>query len=705
MKTRILLISMMVFSSLLLSAQTVMNINQSNGTVLQIPFNTIDSITYTITNPGNLATISTLPIGNITSTSATSGGNISNNGGTPVTQRGVVWSTSQNPTTANNSTSDGSGTGNFTSNLINLTANTTYYVRAYATNSGGTAYGNELSFTTNAAGGGIVTSPGAGVTFDGYNYSSIILGNGQEWMTENLRSSIYANGDLIPNITDPNLWNNLNSGAWVHYNHDSQFENPYGKLYNGYVVNDSRNVCPSGWHVPSDPEWTMIIDYLGGNLIAGSKMKTIDSQYWLNSNGNATNISGFSGLPGSHWNSGGFGTMGYVGNYRSSTASPSGYLWTYSLNGIYDECFRSEFGNSMCFSIRCLKDYSSLLVNAITVMNIHQSNGTVLQIPMNMIDSITYTITNPGNLATISTLPIGNITSTSATSGGNISNNGGTPVTQRGVVWSTSQNPTTANNSTSDGSGTGNFTSNLINLTANTTYYVRAYATNSAGTAYGNELTFTTTEGIITNPGAGVTFDGFSYASIVLGNGQEWMAENLKTTTYANGDPIPNVTDNTQWSSLTTGAWSHYNNDNQYENPYGKLYNWYTVADTRNVCPTGWHVPTDAEWSALMNYLDPNANGGNTEPNTAGGKMKSIGTQLWQSPNLDATNESGFSALPGGQRVTDGGFAVLGSLGNWWSSYQETEAAWYRVIVNYEGTAYKSNVNFEVGNSIRCLKD
>jgi uncharacterized protein (TIGR02145 family) len=272
-------------------------------------------------------------------------------------------------------------------------------------------------------------------------------------------------------------------------------------------------------------------------------------------------------------------------------------------------------------------------------------------------------------------------------------------------VWSTSQNPTTANNSTSDGSGTGNFTSNLINLTANTTYYVRAYATNSAGTAYGNELTFTTTVGIVTNPGTGVTFDGFSYASIVLGNGQEWMAENLRTTTYANGDPIQNVTDGNQWSVLITGAWAHYNNDNQYENPYGKLYNWYTVADTRNVCPTGWHVPTDAEWSALINYLDPNANGGNTEPNTAGGKMKSIGTQLWQSPNLDATNESGFSALPGGQRATDGTFAVLGSFGNWWSSTQETGAAWYRNIVNYDGSAYRSNANFEVGNSIRCLKD
>ena len=697
MKTRILLISTMVISSLLVNAQTVMNINQSNGTVLQIPFNTIDSITYTSTNPGNLATISTFPIGNITSTSATSGGNITNNGGTPVTQRGVVWSTSQNPTTANNSTSDGSGTGDFTSNLINLTANTTYYVRAYATNSGGTAYGNELSFTTNTAGGSIVTNTGAGVTFDGYNYSSIILGNGQEWMSENLRTSIYANGDLIPNIIDPNLWNNLNSGAWVHYNHDSQFENPYGKLYNWYVVNDSRNVCPSGWHVPSDPEWTVLTDYLGGNLIAGSKMKTTGSQYWQNSNGNATNISGFTGLPGGNCN-GGFGSMGYVGYYRSSTEVSSGSSWVYSLIGVYDECDRSQVGNSYGFSIRCLKDYSSLLVNAITVMNIHQSNGTVLQIPFNTIDSITYTITNPGNLATISTLAIGNITSNSATSGGNISNNGGTPVTQRGVVWSTSQNPTTANNSTSDGSGTGNFASNLINLTANTTYYVRAYATNSAGTAYGNELSFTTTVGIVTNPGAGVTFDGCSYATIVLGNGQEWMAENLRTTTYANGDPIQNVTDGNQWSVLTTGAWAHYNNDNQYENPYGKLYNWYTVVDTRNVCPTGWHVPTDTEYALLTGYLG--GEGG------AGGKMKSTGTQYWVSPNTDATNESGFSGLPGGNRDGSGGFQIVGYLGGWWSSTEfGANNAWYRCL-NYNNSEGFGGTNIkEDGFSVRCLRD
>jgi uncharacterized protein (TIGR02145 family) len=344
---------------------------------------------------------------------------------------------------------------------------------------------------------------------------------------------------------------------------------------------------------------------------------------------------------------------------------------------------------------------STLAVQAQTIMNIHQSNGTVMQIPLNTIDSITYTIPNPGNLATLTTLPIGNITDIAATTGGNITNDGGTPVTQKGVVWSTSPSPTTANNSTTNGSGTGSFTSNLTSLTASTTYYVRAYATNSAGTAYGNEVSFTTTAGgggIVTNPGAGVNFNGYTYTSIVLGNGQEWMAENLRTTSYANGDPIQNVTDGTQWSNLTTGAWAHYNNDNQYENPYGKLYNWYTVADPRNVCPTGWHVPTDAEYTLLTDYLGGGA--------AAGGKMKSTGTQYWLSPNTDATNESGFSGLPGGYRDSNGTFGGVGDYGYWWSSAEDaTDGAWNRDLEYGDGDVGRNNVNKVVGFSVRCLRD
>ena len=340
---------------------------------------------------------------------------------------------------------------------------------------------------------------------------------------------------------------------------------------------------------------------------------------------------------------------------------------------------------------------STLVVQSQSIMNIHQSNGTVLQIPLNTIDSITYTIPNPGNLATLTTTVASSITETSAVSGGNITNNGGSLITQRGVCYSTSPSPTTANTTIISGSGTGSFTSNLTSLTANTTYYMRAYATNSAGTAYGNELSFTTTAGIVTNPGAGVTFDGYTYTSIVLGNGQEWMAENLRTTTYANGDPIPNVTDNTQWENLTTGAWSHYNNVSQYENPYGKLYNWYTVADSRNVCPTGWHVPTDAEYTLLTDYL-----GGGS---VAGGKMKS--TAYFASPNTDATNESGFSGLPGGKRYAlTGTFTFFGTGGYLWSSTQSsTSTAWFLTLYNDYGFVTRNAEIKNDGYSVRCLRD
>jgi uncharacterized protein (TIGR02145 family) len=319
-----------------------------------------------------------------------------------------------------------------------------------------------------------------------------------------------------------------------------------------------------------------------------------------------------------------------------------------------------------------------------------------------------------GNSATLTTLPVTNISGTSATSGGNITNDGGSAITQRGIVWSTTPNPTTASSSTNEGSGAGSFTSGLNGLIANTVYYVRAYATNGEGTAYGNQVSFATTNGTEPtnnwlnpdlNYGSVTDQDGNTYATTVIGT-QEWMAENLRTTTYANGDPIPNVTDGTQWSNLTTGAWCHYHNDSQYEIPYGKLYNWYTVVDTRNLCPIGWHVPTDAEWSVFINYLDPSADGGSNEFNTAGGKMKGTGIGYWQTPNEDATNESGFSGLPAGLRHDEGSYVSIGYYCYWWSSTEEGPSfSWQRVLVSSSGRAdrgysYKGN-----GLPIRCFRD
>jgi uncharacterized protein (TIGR02145 family) len=357
MKTQLLFLTIIFAAFTSLKAQTIMNIYQSNGTVLQIPISSIDSITYTVSNPGNLATITTSPISNTSITSATSGGSISATGGSSVTQRGVCWSTAQNPTTANSSTNNGSGSGSFTSNLTSLTANTTYYVRAYAINSAGTSYGNQQSFTTTTSGSGIISNPGAGVTYNGYTYSSVVLGNGQEWMAENLRTANYTNGDSIPTGLDNAAWLGTSAGAYAIYNNDSANEAIYGKLYNWYAVADSRNVCPIGWHVPTNEEWTTLTDYLGGDSIAGKKMKTTTGWY---ESGNGTNEIGFSGLPGgirygdTNYD---FSSIGAYGFFWSSSEWTSTYgAWhcdlVYGTDTANNEINDKRFG----FAIRCLRD-------------------------------------------------------------------------------------------------------------------------------------------------------------------------------------------------------------------------------------------------------------------------------------------------------------------------------------------------------------
>jgi uncharacterized protein (TIGR02145 family) len=232
-----------------------------------------------------------------------------------------------------------------------------------------------------------------------------------------------------------------------------------------------------------------------------------------------------------------------------------------------------------------------------------------------------------------------------------------------------------------------------------TTYYVRAYATNLYGTAYGNQVQFNTPTPL-SIPGPGVTdINGNNYATIVLGNGQEWMAENLRVTTYANGDPIPNVMDNLAWGQITTGAWAYYNNSSQNDIPYGKLYNWYAVTDPRNVCPAGWHAPSEQEWTQLTDFL-----GGS---DIAGGKLKTTGTQYWLPPNTGATDTIGFSGLPGGIRFyLDGTFVQLGTRGDWWTTSENNGGGgWGRLLENDNATIWLTSGVKQNGLSVRCLRD
>src|ERR1035437_7076528 len=179
---------------------------------------------------------------------------------------------------------------------------------------------------------------------------------------------------------------------------------------------------------------------------------------------------------------------------------------------------------------------------------------------------------------------------------------------------------------------------------------------------------------------------------------QIWMLNNLEVTTYRNGDPIPQVTDPTAWHALTTGAWCYYFNNSANGPVYGKLYNWYAVNDPRGLAPTGWHVPSDAEWNTLSTCL-----GGDS---VAGGAMKETGTTHWWSPNTGATNSSGFTGLPGGLRANNGTFYAVGNAGSWWSSTESIAGtAWGRSLVYNLGTIYRPNYNKQNGFSVRCLRD
>ena len=407
----------------------------------------------------------------------------------------------------------------------------------------------------------------------------------------------------------------------------------------------------------------------------------------------------------------------------------------------------------------------------------------------------------------VSTTAVTAISYTTATSGGEVTDDGGATVTARGVCWNTSPDPTTANNKTTDGTGNGSFVSNLISLQPGTIYYVKSYATNSVGTSYGNEISFTTLQpptattaaatslasttatlngtvnannqsttvtfeygtttsygqtinaipntvsgstnttvsanltglttstmyhfrvkavssvgttygsdvsfttlggGIIFNPnltyGSVSDNDGNTYKTILIGT-QTWMAENLKTTKYSDGTAISNVTNNTTWTGLTTGAYCWYNNDAATNKAtYGALYNWLAVDATanggKNVCPTGWHVPTDAEWTTMTTYL-----GGES---VAGGKLKETGTTHWRSPNTGATNETGFTALPGGMRDEYGEFSSINDVGYWWSSSMngsDMTKAWYRMFFSFDKDVFGFDISKKSGFSVRCMKN
>jgi uncharacterized protein (TIGR02145 family) len=296
--------------------------------------------------------------------------NPNNNGGTPTTiipiapsgLTGVLTSSTQlNLTWTDNSTNelgfkverrlDG---GNYVSigtvnadllsfNESGLTPNTNYTYRVYSFNAAGNSitYSNEWSVNT----GGSVPSG-----------NTVTICN-QVWMTKNLDVSTYRNGDVIPQVTDPNQWQILTTGAWCYYQNTSSNGTVYGKLYNWYAINDPRGLAPIGYHVPSDAEWTTMVSCLGGEATAGGKMKEAGLSNWAVPNFGATNSSGFNGLPGGYRTEfGSFGSLSFNGGWWSSTEVPTTNARYRYLYSSYDNVYRGSYSKAYGFSVRCIKD-------------------------------------------------------------------------------------------------------------------------------------------------------------------------------------------------------------------------------------------------------------------------------------------------------------------------------------------------------------
>ncbi len=318
-------------------------------------------------------------------------------------------------------------------------------------------------------------------------------------------------------------------------------------------------------------------------------------------------------------------------------------------------------------------------------------------------------------LPTVNLSSINNITGSTADCDSEVTYEGWRRVTARGVCWNTSENPTTSSSKTTNGSGLGTYTGNITGLSPNTTYYVRAYATNSEGTAYGEQRAFTTNQGE-----GGATFvdsrDGHVYKMVTLGE-QVWMAENLAY--------LPSVSLPTSGSANSAYYYVYDYNGTSYTEAktttnyqtYGVLYNWPAALAA---CPPGWHLPSDNEWTQLETYL---ANNGYKYDASIGGTdvreklaVALVANICWKSSTSEGAAgntdypeyryKSGFSALPGGYRSTDGAFYDIGNDGDWWSSTEyTTSGAWSRCLYYSHSGVYRGSYSKERGFSVRCVRD
>lgn len=574
-------------------------------------------------------------------------------GGSILNETGVCWSTLPNPDTTYRTKSSFWGINDFTSKLTNLLSGTTYYVRSYSINSAGVGYGNTITFTTHPP-----ISYGSLIDVDGNVYKTVKIGT-QTWMAENLKTTKYADGTPIE------------FGTHI-YQNDPNNKLTYGLLYTWSAATKGKEckidtqriqgVCPTGWHIPSYGEQAALIEYLGGKKVAGGKLKEAGNEHWKRPNSGATNESGFSALGAGlnyfvNWNM--IDTFQKALTHFWNTACEEGFEFNYAYGlGVSNTSSWAGIGQNLSSnggSVRCIKDTSI----------------TYEQIPLLRTDTIL------------------NITHNFALVKGSLNISGSSPILFGGVCWDTIPYPDTTDFKTIEIGNFPLFRNNILTrLHPNTTYYVRAYAVNLAGVGYGNELIFTTKPDLIER-GTVQDIEGNIYETVRIGN-QNWMAENLKTTTLNDGTPIELVLSDlngSEWLRFNQPAYSFLFDNIKNMEIYGASYNFKAVL-TEKICPNGWHVPSNEEWNELKNFLG----------DSVGNKLKEAGFEHWRKyPDSEASNSSGFTGLPGGVRMSYGRFYDY--IGGWWSNYNSSY--WY---VN-TNDAYLSHGQDATGASIRCLED
>ncbi|HLN56095.1 MAG TPA: fibrobacter succinogenes major paralogous domain-containing protein [Bacteroidales bacterium] len=606
------------------------------------------------TAPG-VATLTTKPVTEITFTTAKSGGDVLSNGGSAVTAKGICWNTAENPTIQNNFTTDGTGNEGFVSSLSGLSTGTVYYVRAYATNGAGTSYGNQVTFTSAAIGvPAVVTKPVTAITF------TTALSGGE--ISNDGGAAVTAKGICWGTAENPTIENSHTSAGSGNESFDGNMTGlTDGTVY--YVRAYATNSIGTAY----------------GNQVffttTAASLPTVATKP-------VTELLPFSAKSGGEISADGGAAVTAKGICWSTTENPT-IEGSHTTNGTGSASFDSNMTG--------LHDSTTYYVRAYATNKVGTGYGPQVKF-----------MTPPSSSPILTTTAVTSLTSTTAVTGGTISSDGGLPVTQRGVVWGLTPNPTTAGSRTTNGTGSGVFTSNVTGLTNGTVYYVRAYATNSKGTTYGNEISFITP---VTD------LEGNVYRTVKIGD-QIWMAENLKATRFRNNTAIPLVTGTADWIALdtvATPAYSWYNNSTANKNVYGGIYNWYAVA-TGNLCPTGWHVPTELEFQTLERTVGIPVDSLNTwgwRGNNVGTHMKN--TTGWTGGNGD--NTSGFSVLPAGYRAwADGTFRGAGVIVYLWLASDDAinhkpEQAWYRRFDSTDTRVYKATTHKGGGKSIRCLKD